>query len=364
MEQPSVQDRIPAERGTTWHGGALISLAAVIVILAGLKAAETIVIQVLLGLFVATICAGGITALERIRVPRSVALAVVLLVLAAVGFAILAMAGSALVELSSQIPGYQARFKDLLARAIESMERMGWNIPDQSLSALVNSTDIFRFVAVLFASLGQAFNHFLILVVLAGFILGESFAFGDKARAAFTNADVALEPLRETIWNVKQFLGIKALVSLILAIGVFVLLRFSPVPNALVWALLAFVLNFIPIFGALMASAPPLVIAVVTSGWVPALWIASGYLVLTSVLFNFVEPLLMGKHLGLSPLVVILSILFWGWLFGPVGMLLGVPIMMALKIALLGHPDTRWLAVLLGSTPPTPQGANPQSATQ
>jgi AI-2 transport protein TqsA len=113
------------------------------------------------------------------------------------------------------------------------------------------------------------------------------------------------------------------------------------------WGLLAFLLNFIPNIGSIIAAVPAILLALIQLGLPSALLTLLGYLVVNITIGNFLEPRVMGRSLGLSTLVVFLSLLFWGWVLGPIGMVLSVPLTMTAKIALAVNEDTRWLAVLL-----------------
>jgi predicted PurR-regulated permease PerM len=121
------------------------------------------------------------------------------------------------------------------------------------------------------------------------------------------------------------------------------------VDYALLWGLIAFLLNYVPNIGSIIAAIPAVLLALVQLGPVHAVLVAGLYLIVNVVMGNAVEPRLMGKSLGLSTLVVFLSLVFWGWVLGPVGMLLSVPLTMIMKIALEVNPSTRWLAIMLGS---------------
>ncbi len=119
---------------------------------------------------------------------------------------------------------------------------------------------------------------------------------------------------------------------------------------AIFWGLVAFVLNFIQNLGSVIAAVPTTLLAMVQIGVGRGLLVALGYLVVNMVIGNFIEPHLMGRRVGLSTLVVVLSLVFWGWVWGPIGMLLSVPLTMVLKILLENTEEFRWVAVLLGDS--------------
>ncbi len=116
----------------------------------------------------------------------------------------------------------------------------------------------------------------------------------------------------------------------------------------LLWAVLAFVLNYIPTIGSIIALIPPFLLAMVQLGFIDSIIVLAGYLTINTIMGNILEPKFMGKGLGLSTLVVFLSLVFWGWVLGPIGMLLSVPLTITIKIALDSSEETRWLAVMLG----------------
>ena len=116
---------------------------------------------------------------------------------------------------------------------------------------------------------------------------------------------------------------------------------------AILWGLVAFLLNYVPIIGSIIAAIPAILLALIQLGVAPALLTCLGYVVVNVIFGSILEPRFMGRGLGLSTLVVFLSLVFWGWILGPVGMILSVPLTMIVKIALESSDDTHWIAVML-----------------
>lgn len=138
--------------------------------------------------------------------------------------------------------------------------------------------------------------------------------------------------------------------SLLTGVCIWLLLEILGVQYAILWATLSFLLNYIPNIGSIIAAIPIIVQALLLNGFVVGLEVIIGVVAINMVIGNVLEPRLMGKKLGLSTLVVFLSLLFWGWLLGTVGMLLSVPLTMALKIALEAGATTAKYALLLGDS--------------
>jgi len=112
---------------------------------------------------------------------------------------------------------------------------------------------------------------------------------------------------------------------------------------------LAFFLNFIPVIGSIVAGVPPTILALLIAGFPSALLVAGGYLLINNFLGNFLEPMLVGRRFGISTLVVVISVVFWGWLWGPIGMLLAVPLTMVLKVILESSDEFRWIGVAISA---------------
>ena len=171
-------------------------------------------------------------------------------------------------------------------------------------------------------------------------------------RQLLPRPEQSLVHLARFVDTVKTYLVIKSVMSLITGAGIALYLIVIGVDFALLWGWIAFFMNFVPYVGSLIAAIPVIVLTLLDPGPDIALLVAFGYLAINILVGNVIEPRYLGQGLDLSTLVVFLSLVFWGWLFGPVGMFLSAPLTMLLKIAAESHPNGRGLSVLLGSTAP------------
>lgn len=191
-------------------------------------------------------------------------------------------------------------------------------------------------------------NAFLILLTVI-FILLEASTFTRKVSEAFVRTEEANERAQQIVDSVQHYIIIKTWVSLATGILVGLWLNLWGVSHAPLWGLLAFLFNYIPNVGSILAAIPAVLVAWLELTWLPAVACAVGFAVVNGAIGNFIEPRMMGKSLGLSPLVVFFSMIFWGWVLGPVGMLLSVPLTMTARIAMDGFEDTRWIATFMGN---------------
>ena len=221
----------------------------------------------------------------------------------------------------------------------------------QSLTDLIYSQfdpgTAISLVANLASSLGNLLSKAFLILLTVIFILLEVSTFRTKVNLAFERNAETTNRAQQIIQSIQRYIAIKTMMSLLTGVLVAVWLVVLGVPHAGLWGLIAFLLNYIPNVGSVIAAVPAVMIAWLELGNMPALATAIGYLVVNTVVGNFLEPRLMGKGLGLSVLVIFCSMVFWGWVLGPVGMLLSVPLTMTARIALEGFDDTKWIAIFM-----------------
>ena len=192
------------------------------------------------------------------------------------------------------------------------------------------------------------FQEFFIIFLSVIFILAEMSSFPVKFARAFSDSQDKMIHINKILGKIRHYLAIKTVASLFTGFIVSISLFFIGVDYPFLWGMLAFLLNYIPNIGSIIASIPPLILAFVQIGPAAVFWTAITFVSANMIVGNYLEPKFMGKMLGLSTFVVFLSLIFWGWIFGSVGMFLSVPLTMTIKIALETNPKTEWIAIMLG----------------
>ncbi|NEV64084.1 AI-2E family transporter [Thiorhodococcus minor] len=326
----------------------LLVAAAFVVVVAGLKAAATLVTPFLLAVFIAVVVQPPMRFLRRRGLPGWAALLLVVVMIVGIGGAMVGLFTTSLNEFNASLPEYQARLKVMNGEAVRWLDHLGVHISRDVLTSMIDPAGILGLASDLIKGLGAALaNAFLILLTVV-FILMEANSLPSKLRVALRAPDASLRHLRQVLETINGYMFIKAITSLATGLLVWLWLRFLGVDFAAMWATLAFLLNFVPTIGSIIAAIPAVLLALVQLGLESAVLVAAGYLLVNVVIGSVIEPRVMGRGLGLSTLVVFVSLVFWGYVLGSAGMFLSVPLTMALKIALSSNPQTRPIAIMLG----------------
>ena len=326
---------------------ALLIAAAFVVIVAGLKAAEDVVVPFLLAVFIATTAATPVFWLHRRRVPTGFAIAAVALTLIVVLVGVGALVAESARAFLAQLPFYQERMLELAGGIFDAMRSLGIDLSGVPVLETFDPAAVFAMAGNTLLGFGSVLSNGFLILLTVIFILAEASSFPKKLRDVLS--DPADLPYFERVAdNVNRYFAIKTTVSLGTGVTVGAFLAIVGVDFPILWGLLAFMLNYVPTIGSFIAALPAVLLALVQLGPTHAAVAAAGYVVLNVFIGSVVEPRFMGRGLGLSTLVVFLSLVFWGWMLGPVGMLLSVPLTMTAKIALEANPGTAWAAHLLG----------------
>jgi AI-2 transport protein TqsA len=357
------RDKLPLQRS----GQVLILLGALVLVVTGLKMGQGFFLPVLLAFFVATVSFPITHGLRKRGVPRSLAVLMTVLI----DFAFIA----GIIVLGVTLVGdLQRKWDERYAGQVSQQVRSGaeslaskleqWGVEDSKEKIqlavennLANLQDI-RFERIWDFSTGLLghvvgfFGTSLIVLILTVFMLSEARMFGRRLEAISQARGPNIERMFSATRDIQRFLAIKTAVSLVTGFLAGLLCWAAGLDFYVLWGILALAFNYIPVVGSLVAGVPPIILALLVAGLPNALLVAGGYLLINNFLGNFIEPMLVGRRFGISTLVVVISVLFWGWVWGPLGMLLAVPLTMMLKVVLDGSEDFRWIGVAISSEQP------------
>jgi len=333
----------------TFKAPTVLVLAGFIIVVAGMKAASSILVPFFMAVFIAVICTPPLFWLQRKGVPKILALIVILVVILLVGLLFGALIGSSLTNFLSALPDYQQRLSAHIATFISWLHEKGVNIPKEEVPDILNPGWVMSLAGGILSSLSSILANALLILLTVVFILLEATDFPKKLRAALKSPARSLSTIEKFSRSAKRYLVIKTLISAATGLVIWLWLLILGVDYPVLWGMLSFLLNYVPNIGPLIAALPVALLALVQLGVGSAILTVLGFVVVHIVIGNLIEPKLMGKRLSLSTLVVFLSLVFWGWVLGPLGMILSVPMTSLVKIALESYEDTRGLAIMLGS---------------
>lgn len=326
---------------------AFVTVAAIFIIFAGIKIAANILVPFLLSVFIAIICNPLINKASTFKIPKAISVIFVIVVFVTVAVFITGLVGSSLNELSQHIPEYRIQLQSQFSWLLDFLSKYNLHISSALFTEYFDPAAAIGLAADMLSGFGSVMANMFLIILTVTFMLFESSSFPHKLHLALDDPQMRIKQIERFLSSVNHYIAIKTLVSIATGCTVSLMLWIMDLDFFLLWGVLAFLLNYIPNIGSIIAAVPPMTLAILQLGIGDAGVIGLGFFLINMVMGNIIEPRYLGKGLGLSTLVVFLSLIFWGWLLGTVGMLLSVPLTMILKIGLESSPEGRWLAVLL-----------------
>lgn len=337
------------QKQLSFHGQTILAIAGVVIILSGIKAASAIAVPFLLATFIAIICNPLVNRLSKGVIPRGVAILLVLLIVVIMGLVLAGVVGQSLSSFSAELPVYEKQVQAEFIGVATQLAELGIVIDKELITKHFDPGSAMSLAAGLLSGFGNVMaNGFLIFLTVV-FMLLEAPTVAERVHLALSDPKGKMKAIDNFLQAVNDYLSIKTIVSLITGVVIGVLLWIMGVKYVILWGLLAFLFNYIPNIGSIIAAVPAVLLTLVTHGPLFSGITALIYVFVNVVMGNVIEPRFMGKGLGLSTLVVFLSLIFWGWLLGTVGMLLSVPLTMIVKIGLETNEGSKRFANLMSS---------------
>ena len=334
----------------------LFSLACLVVVVFGLRAAAPILLPSALALFLAVLSLPVMVWLRSHGIPKASAIVIPVLLNVAVVGLLLTFASQSVAELQRELPNYLNTLAQLQSDWVKNVEtRMDVVLSDYITLELIDPGAVIGFASGAVGRIAQLLSMTFLVFLIMAFMLSEATVFPDKFRSLSRSSGEQDDRLEKIVSEVQTYLVIKTVISLATGAILGLWAYFWGLDFPVLLGLAAFLLNYIPTVGSMIAAIPAVLLSIILYGSIGhALIVMSGYEVVNMVFGNILEPNLMGRRLGLSTLVVMLSLLFWGWAWGPLGALLSVPLTVMVKIWLENTVDLRWVAILLDKSAPVP----------
>ena len=324
-------------------GGLVLVLVAVL----ALREVGLLVVPVLFGLFIALTAWPMVGALERRGVRHALALAGTIVVVLAVGLAAASVAALSVGELAVEIPRYESRLSAALAALGDVLAQLGIAVDPGAITAIISPERILGLVRPVASAVSEAGGAMFVLAFTMIYALAGGKSVRARAAAAFGEEHALLLGMERFGTDLRRYLVVRAELGLFAAVLSFVLLFVLGVPFAFLWAILVFAASFIPNIGTLIAVVPPTILGYLDSGLGAAVSVVVGYALINFAQDQFLQPVIMGSELNLSPLVIFIAVVVWVWILGPAGALLAVPLTVGLVMLLEAFPSSRGFAAVL-----------------
>lgn len=335
--------------GQMWPINQLFILtAAISIVFMAMKLSDEIIVPLLIASAIAILLAPLIGYLEKKHIPRVVSLIFVTVLIL---IPVVVLGGFIGEEVSDFVRNYdtiQKKFDLWLGQMSEKINHLGIAVEHNDLREIFDQSNFTELIQGLAMQTKNQFSNIFLIFFLVAFILMDSNYLHNKFLKVMKDRKGSIEEGMEIIEKIKRYFHIKVKTSLLTALCILLVLWFYDMRYAFLWATLVFFLNFIPVVGSIIAAIPAVVLALIDHSLMTAMWISMWYVIVNTVIGNMLEPHIMGKGLGLSSLTVFLSMIFWGWMFGPAGMILSVPLTMGLQFLFDQYEETKWFAFMLG----------------
>jgi len=332
----------------------MITIAAVVIIIAGLKEAAPLIVPFLMSVFIAVISFPLMWKLQQRGLPKALALMAVVLVVVLAGVILTWLIGSSLTDFSLMLPEYQRKITDEWTFVIQWLNAHGISV-SATLKDTIDPTAAVGLLSSILKGFGNVLTNSFLILLTVTFILLEAAGLVQKLPVnngeliSSENGEQRSDSFAQVFVNkLRDYMSMKTIISMLTGVIIGGSLWLIGVDYPVLWGVMAFMLNFVPNIGSIIAAVPAVLLTIVQLGVGPAFLVAAVYVAVNILIGSILEPRLMGKGLGLSTLVVFVSLIFWGWVLGPVGMLLSVPLTITVKLALDSSSETEWLGHLLG----------------
>jgi len=330
----------------TYNNSILASLAYVIIIIAGLKAGSSIIVPLLMAVFWFLLFLPLVNKLRSLGMPDLITTVVVF----GITLFIVVIVGTFLVssgqELVAKLPVYQEKYYELIPKITAFLEKFGLSPEKNHIIDFFDPMKIIDYTAQFLKNMGNIMTNGFMTLIIVMFLFLES-SMLTKKMFLLLKTEESKQNLLSFIKNINTYFSIKTLTSALTGVAIYGILVFFDLEYASLFGFIAFLLNYIPSIGSILAAIPAILISLLQLTLMDTVFIAIGYLVVNNLIGNLLEPRLLSNGVGISTLFIFLSMVFWGWVLGPVGMFLSVPLTIMLKMACAYSKKWKWVSVAL-----------------
>jgi AI-2 transport protein TqsA len=346
-----MEDRRSLTNPSSWPASSRVVVVggAIVLVVLGMRSASGIVNSTLLALFIAIGFSPMISSLRRRGWPTGLALAAAMACILIAGVLFIVIVVGSLQNLDQKLPVYEQNLSQLVTSIESTLTGWGVDVGNIDLGQVIKPDAIIKVVGSVVGAVINSFSSVLLMLMIIAFMLADASGFPAKLAAGCGPDSTLPRSMGEFSKDIRSYLFLKGWISLLATVPITILYLVLGTDFALLWGVVFFVFSFIPNIGYVLSLIPPAMITLLEFGWERALLLVVINLIINTVIDNFIQPRFMGRGLGLSTLIVFLSLIFWGWVLGPLGALLSVPMtIMVKRLYLERYPETQFIAVLIG----------------
>lgn len=312
-----------------------------------LKFASSLIVPFLIAMALSIILSPLLNYLERKHIPKILSLVLIIIVVLIPTVILGGYIAEEVKEFANNFHETKQQFYALIEKSMHFLNGFGVSVTQEDINKILEKSNLGDVVKGLVTQAGSQFSNIFLIFFMVAFMLLESGFFYNKMLKITKIYGWDIEDGNKIIAKIQSYFLIKVKTSLITALWIFAVLWYFDISYSYLWAALVFFLNFIPVIGSILAAVPAIVMALIDQTFMTAVWVAVWFMIVNTVVGNILEPRIMGKGLGLSALVIFLSMTFWGWIFGPAGMILSVPLTMVVQFLFDQYRETKWISLLL-----------------
>jgi predicted PurR-regulated permease PerM len=332
--------------------------ACLVIVIAGLRAASEVLIPIAFAVFLTVLLAPLVRSLRKLHIPTAIGIPLTVLACIAGLSLLFTVVGQSVNALLASAPKYEQRFDELTHTTVDFLRHHGIELSQKRLVSTLRSERALALFGQALSELATLLGHLLLVLLLVLFLLVDTVDLSERLRFSKRGTSVDIQRFSRVADEVKQYLVLKTYLCLLTGLVVWVVLTLTGIDFAPLWALLSVMLGYVPNIGPFIATAPPVLLSLLQVGPGRMFVVLALLSTVHMVIGNVIEPNVLGRKLGLSAFTVFVALIVWGWIWGPAGMLLSVPLMVVLKIMLENSPEYGYLAQFFEprapSLPPPP----------
>jgi AI-2 transport protein TqsA len=326
----------------------VVVLAGISIVLLAMRAAGGILSPVLAALMLVMPVAPLLGWLIKKGAPAWLALVLTAVPAVVLVMGIVWLVGLSVQEFSVSLPAYQQRFAEIERSLGSALTNFGVNVDNLAADRLIAPAKWLELAANFCGGVVSGLSNWGLVLLASIFFLVEATIMPAKLQNVAQLGDTDDRRSLRVVQDIRRYMAINGLFGLLAAVCNVILLAVIGVDFALLWGVLSFFMSFVPSVGFLISLIPPAVMALIQFGVPQMMIVVVAYIVINFVVDSVVKPRFIQKSLGISYAVAFLFLILWGWVLGPIGAILAVPMAMIVKAILESRKETRWLAYLMG----------------